>query len=264
MKRYALFAVLTLTLYPTVSMASENVWRESLTGMSFISLPKGCYKMGAEQRQTPVPDPGWERMKFRKDISEDEVPVHEVCLNAFWLGATEVTVAQWASLTGGATDNGTQPVVRVTWAEAKAFAEKLSANRSDKKRFRLPTEAEWEYACRAAGGKDVVPLDGGAYGWFQNLNTGVQPVAALMPNASGLFDMLGNAWEWVVDVYHSDAYKQHALYNPVVYGDSPSHERVIRGGSVRTEKVQVRCAMRGHVPEDYSFEYLGFRLVMEE
>lgn len=268
MKKQVFFALAGL-LCALPAWAEPPVWNEPKTGMSFIQLPKGCFKMGAEKPQPPQPDPFWESVGFRPHISEDELPVHEVCLDSFWIGRTEVTTAEWAQVMGEPPPaDGTLPVVRVSARSAREFAARYSASDPEGRQFRLPTEAEWEYACRAAGGRDIDPFGEttGEMAWHRSRVDGVQAVGQLKPNVQGIHDMLGNAWEWVEDVYRKDAYGRHSLYNPVVAGAKSGAlpERVLRGGSVRTENVQTRCAMRSYAPDDYATELTGFRLVMKE
>jgi formylglycine-generating enzyme required for sulfatase activity len=266
--RIALLLV-AVTVAGAAGAVDARVWQEPVTGMRFVEIPKGCYRMGSDVPQEPQPDYYWERVNYKKDISQDERPAHEVCLDTFWIGTHEVTAEAWQKIMGvPAASRKQQPAVGVDSAQAEAFAEKLTARSGGAQRYRLPTEAEWEYACRAGGGKDVVPLEDGAEGqaWYRTRKSAVQPVGLLAANGLGLFDMLGNAWEWVADSYLPDAYARHTLYNPRVTagpgGASP--QRVIRGGSVRTENVQTRCTMRGHVPPDYHSDVTGFRLVRDK
>lgn len=245
-------------------VAEGTDWVEPASGMAFRAIPKGCFKMGAETPQVPQPEIFWERAGYRKTASEDERPVHEVCVDGFWMGKYEVRLAEWQQVMGGApARDGNVPVTHVTWGQAEEFARRLSEQSPEKYRFRLPTEAEWEYACRAGSGKDIDPFSDGAdkFAWYQFIHGNPQPAGGLQANAFGLHDMLGNVWEWVADSYVPGGYAKHALYNPQV--KNPGGPKVLRGGSFRTERVQVRCAMRGrHAPEMGS-DAIGFRLVRE-
>lgn len=248
---------------PDGKQATE--WQEPVTGMAFRALPMGCYKMGAVTPQAPQPEIFWERVGYKKSASEDEHPVHEVCLDAFWMGKHEVRAGEWQRVMGGDPPaNGELPITNVTWEQAEEFARRLSDASAGKVRFRLPTEAEWEYACRAGAAKDIDPLTDGAdpYAWHQFTRTEPQPVGGLQANAFGLYDMLGNVWEWVADSYAADAYARHTLFNPRV--KTPSARKVLRGGSFRTERVQVRCAMRGHHAPQSGGDAIGLRLVREK
>lgn len=240
-------------------------WIEPTTGMVFRPIPKGCFKMGAETPQVPQPDPFWERVGFKGTASEDERPVHEACVDAFWLGKHEVRASEWRQVMGGDGGSGDGlPMTQVTWEQAEEFARRLTEASAGKYRFRLPTEAEWEYACRGGARKDIDPLadevDGAA--WFLFVRYDAQPVGQLKPNAFGLHDMLGNVWEWVADSYAPKSYGKHPLFNPQVKTDTG--QKVLRGGSFRTERVQVRCAMRGHQSPRVGSDAIGLRLVREK
>lgn len=263
-------ALLGTGLGTSVATAGDDArsWQEPATGMRFVAIPKGCYKMGAEHPQAPQPEPFWERVGYTGTASEDELPVHEVCLDAFWLGKFEVSRGEWRKVMGGAMpDDPRLPVAGVSWLEAREFAARLTELSAGKARFRLPTEAEWEYACRGGAVRDVDPFEGGVevYAWHRFSNTAPQPVGQLRANKFGLHDMLGNVWEWVADGYQVNGYTRHGLYNPVVDAQTTPDlpQRVLRGGGFRTERVQVRCAMRGHAAPDSKLEILGLRLVRE-
>jgi formylglycine-generating enzyme required for sulfatase activity len=246
-------------------------WHEPQTQMAFVSLPKACFSMGAKAR-APLPSNDLIRwVGFSGDITFDEHPPHEVCVSAFWLGQYEVRADEWERVMGvpPPQGKGREPAAGVTWQAATQFAEKLSAMTEGKSIFRLPTEAEWEYACRAgkaqfelAQGRRLV--DYAVFSYFGNPEEHhPQPLSAgsRLANAWGLFDMLGNVWEWVADDYASDAYAQHALFDPlhrVGAGD-----RVLRGGSHRTEERQLGCGRRSFYPLDQSMSHVGFRLVRQ-
>ena len=160
------------------------------------------------------------------------------------------------------------PVVCVSWNEAKAFAKWLSKKTGHK--FRLPTEAEWEYACRN-GGKEIKYATstgdlshdladywgkGGRDKWEYTA-----PVGSFPPNV-GIYDMCGNVWEWCEDVYSSDAYKHHNRNNPIYTGRGSC--RVIRGGSWPHGPGSLRCVDRGDsLPSDRHFG-VGFRLLLQK
>jgi len=250
-------------------------WQEPVTGMAFVSLPKGCFKMGAETPQVPQPEIFWDRVGYKKNASEDERPVHEVCVDAFWLGKYEVRASEWQRVMGDAggspateTGSGTAaqqghaPVTHISWMQAAEFAQRLTERSGGKFHFRLPTEAEWEYACRAGAAKDIEPLGEGAdaLAWHRFARTEPQPVGQLQPNGFGLHDMLGNGREWLADAYAAKGYARAQLFNPQVKDGA---QKVLRGGSFRTERVQVRCAMRGHHAPQAGSDAIGLRLVRE-
>ncbi|HEY0844555.1 MAG TPA: formylglycine-generating enzyme family protein [Noviherbaspirillum sp.] len=247
--------------------ATLQTWVEPTTKMVFVALPKGCYRMGTEKPVDPPPDAHWARIGYKGNLAEDEVPRHEVCVDAIWMAKTEVSEADWHKVMGGTppADGGRRAKVGVTWEQARAFAQRLTALSSGMARFRLPTEAEWEYGCRAGNSKEAAEtseLDGKA--WFseaQQRSYEARETGVLQANAFGLHDMLGNAWEWTEDSYRADGYTRHALYNPKV--DEAGKPRVIRGGSFRTEFAQTRCTARGRYDPASSLDAIGVRLVRE-
>jgi formylglycine-generating enzyme required for sulfatase activity len=260
--------VVVLIAYPCTSIAESGtstagqIWKEPVTGMEFVWVPEGCYEMGCGN--------------WTSDCYRDEKPVHEVCVDGFWMGKTEVTQGQWKQIMG---DNPAKfqkgdnyPVENAIWAEMEKFTMKLSSLNKDAFKFRLPTEAEWEYACRSggkpekfAGGSDLDQV-----AWCkENSNRSTHAVATKAPNGLGLFDMSGNVHEWVVDVYRGWAYKKHERNNPILTVDERALTKVYRGGSWKTKPKYTRCAARAYefalapslagVP--YRTNDLGFRLV---
>jgi formylglycine-generating enzyme required for sulfatase activity len=200
------------------------------------------------------------------DGGDNEKPAHRVTIaQSFAMGRTEVTQGQWKAVMG---DNPSRfgscgddcPVEMVSWKDAQAFVLKLSDKTG--KQYRLPSEAEWEYACRAGGahlycGGD----DPDSVSWYGGLarppgNSGktTNPVATRQPNAFGLYDMSGNVWEWVEDGYHEN-YIGAPTDGSVWQGDGAL--RVLRGGSWSYLQ---RAAKRGGSEASYRFGTIGFRL----
>ena len=218
-----------------------QIWKEPVTGMEFVWVPEGCYEMGCGS--------------WTSDCSSDEKPVHEVCLDGFWMGKTEVTQEQWKQVMGdnpSRFQNGDNyPVEHVTWPELKKFAEKLSSLSKDVYEFRLPSEAEWEYACRS-GGKPEKYAGGSSdldqVAWYhENSNRSTHTVATKAPNGLGLFDMNGNVNEWCEDVYRSWAYGKHERNNPIFREKAETaHAAVHRGGSWKSKPKASRCAARSY------------------
>jgi formylglycine-generating enzyme required for sulfatase activity len=240
---------------------------DPITGMELIWLPAGCFQMGSPDSEA--------------GHSADEGPVHEVCVEGFWIGKYEVTQAQWQKIMGsnpayfnsqkigeGASNH---PVESVSWDDAQEFIKKLNqmaqsveTPRRGVSTFRLPTEAEWEYACRAGTqtaysfGDDAARL--GDYAWYtSNSESRTHPVGQRKPNAFGLYDMHGNVWEWCQDIYTSDAYQTHQRQNPVVV--SGGSYRVLRGGSWDNVPGNVRSAFRSNLAPSFRYFSIGFRLV---
>lgn len=245
-------------------------WAEPLTGMKFVALPKGCIKMGTSGKIEPPFDASWERAGYKGNLAADEGPRHEICIDRVWMATTEVTQAHWHKVMDDTVlpASGDRAKVNVTWYQAKEFAARLTALSGGKFRFRIPTEAEWEYACRAAAKEEEAPPDRDELAdkaWYRNTpnrSYEVKEAGTFKANAFGLHDMLGNAWEWVEDSYAADGYARHALFNPKV--DMAGAPRVMRGGSFRTELSHMRCAMRGRYAPEHTLDSIGMRLVREQ
>jgi formylglycine-generating enzyme required for sulfatase activity len=217
-------------------------------GMKFVLIPAGELQMGSAN--------GF----------EDEKPVHTVRISqAFYLGKHEVTQAQWQAVMGSNPSqfagDPQRPVERVSWDDVQAFVQKLNA-REGGAQYRLPTEAEWEYAARAGSqtaysfGDDAAQL--GQYAWYdKNAGGTTHPVGQLQPNAWGLYDMHGNVWEWVQDWY--GAYPAAAAVDPA--GPAAGSYRVIRGGSWFYDAGGCRSAFRHRVDPGCRDDFLGLRLL---
>ena len=235
-------------------------WQDPLTDIGFIWVPGGSYSMGSGQ---------WDDQG-----QEDEQPVHEVWLDGFWIAQTPVTVAQYVNYTDtlphhhsipsaneGTAASGDYPAVGVSWHEAAAFAHWLTQRSGQF--FRLPSEAQWEYAARGGGrpekyaGSDQVD----AVAWYTDNSKGrMHRVARKQPNSLGIYDMCGNVCEWCLDHYAKSAYQYHEGLNPVTQLDRDT-ARVIRGGSWQHGARDVRCADRGLLVADRREPDVGFRLI---
>jgi len=205
-----------------------------------------------------------------KDRNKGEVQ-HEVTLSKpFYVGVTQVTQAQYQAVMGTNPSNfkgETNPVEQVSWNDATEFCKKLSEK--TRQAVRLPTEAEWEYACRAGtttafsfGDSDSALGD---YAWYSaNSNTThpvgpTHPVGLKKPNAWGLYDMHGNAWEWCADWYGD--YPKGAVTDP--QGAASGTYRVLRGGSWGNDAGDCRAACRvDYAPGNRNFNFCGFRVVV--
>jgi formylglycine-generating enzyme required for sulfatase activity len=272
-------------------------WREPLTGMEFVRIPGGCFQMGSPSTE--------------EGRRPDEGPVHRVCMDEFWMGKHEVSRVQFKAFieaTGYKTDaeregfawgyevdwikksgnnwkqagfeqGDDHPVVNVSFNDAEAMTRWLSEKSGN--RFRLPTEAEWEYACRAAtpaarfwGDEsekackyaNVADLTAGRqfHAWTthqcEDRYVYTAPVGSYEPNGFGLRDLLGNVGEWCADAYHKEAYGKHSEKNPGYSSRDSSH--VVRGGSWFSRPETARCAARDHLlSATRRSNDLGFRLV---
>jgi formylglycine-generating enzyme required for sulfatase activity len=259
----------TLVLSSTV-WAKEVSWVDPLTDSAFLPVKKGCFTMGSRQLQQPSSSLAWLHYGYRGHLNADELPAHRVCVKGFWLGKHEVTAAAWERVLGERppAGEGNEPVRGISLHDARRFLVRLN-ERSPNDRFRLPTEAEWEYACRAGGNDDAVSQylvaaqkSLGARFATTGIN-GPLPVGQLKPNAWGFHDMLGNVWEWVADAYRADAYKSHALYDPTTPGRE-GDPAGLRGGSYRSEIAHIRCANRSHDLATAALPQYGLRLVREQ
>ena len=248
-----------------------TVWSDPATGIPFVWLPGGCFQMGS-----PPDEP-------YRDL--DESPTHEVCLQGFWMGKYEVTQAQWLQVMGRNPAYFVEqaagqtalilPVEQVSWHDAQEFLQKLNAasrspflkgnahpsplprgetqersplGRGEGWVFRLPSEAEWEYACRAGTstpysfGDDPNLL--GEYAWHRdNSDAQTHPVGERAPNAWGLHDMHGNVWEWCADSWH-DTYLSAPSDGAARQAASRAERRVLRGGAWNNLPWFLRCADR--------------------
>jgi formylglycine-generating enzyme required for sulfatase activity len=257
------------------SLKQGQVWRDPFLRMSFVWVPGGCFEMGCGD--------------WSGDCSDSEKPVHKVCVNGFWMARHEVTQGQWERLMGYNPSEfkgcgSLCPVEKVSWNEALEFASRLT--RKTGYTFRLPTEAEWEYACRS-GGKKQEYAGGGtldAAAWYRsNAKGGPHTVGRKRPNGLGIYDMSGNVWEWCLDVSDKKAYlkAKGTLGDPVfigrryadIYGDGynnilrtlkdASGYRIVRGGSWGNVAYRLRCSARIRGKPGSRRDWLGFRLVRE-
>ncbi|HRS52652.1 MAG TPA: SUMF1/EgtB/PvdO family nonheme iron enzyme [Candidatus Marinimicrobia bacterium] len=249
---------------------------------------------------------------------KEETPVHTVTVSDFWMGKYEVTIAEFEkfiSETGYQTfgdlkshltfnnlesvygvnwscdeygnmrekDQWNYPVIYISWNDANSYCEWLSKKTG--KKYRLPTEAEWEYAARS-GGKDYKYSWGnsepsGKYGgnicgeewggisedrYYKGYDDGyvmIAPVGSFEPNELGLYDMTGNVLEWCLDDYDEEYYQKSPQYNPCRrYSDKLF--KVTRGGSFMDRPVEIRCTFRQYGPADWGVFLIGFRLVRVE
>lgn len=231
-------------------------------GMKLLLIPKGTFMMGS-----PESEQG-------RNVDETQ---HEVTISKdYYLGVYEITQAQYEKVMGknpslfqGAivgNENADLPVDNVSWDDVVEFCKKLSDLPEEKKAgrmYRLPTEAEWEYACRA-GSKTAYSFDDEEgllpeYGWFsRNSSRRTHTVGLLEPNAWGLHDMHGNVWEWCSDWYGD--YPKGAVSDST--GPKEGSYRVYRGGGWNYEAASCRSANRNGYDPTYRINGVGFRLAL--
>ena len=231
-------------------------------GMEFVKIPAGSFQMGCSQGDS--------------ECGEDEKPQHKVTISkSFYMGKFEVTQGQWKKVMGegflGIGENNPStfkscgddcPVENISWNDVQEFIQKLNEKEGSNK-YRLPTEAEWEYSARAGGKTKFYWGDtvNDEYLWYYN-NSGnaTHPVGKKKPNAWGLYDMTGNVWEWVEDWYGSDFYKNASGNDPK--SPNSGESRVLRGGSWYNNTRYSRLSYRGYNYPDYRDYTYGFRLLL--
>ncbi len=251
-----------LLLVPTFINVSAQVANESqnkitftVKGVSFdmIKVKAGTFYMGATSEQ--------------QNPNDDEKPAHKVILTRdYYIGKTEVTQALWIAVMGGNPsefEGANKPVDNVTWDACQTFVKKLSA--ATGKKFRLPTEAEWEFAARGGNNSKHYQYSGGHYAldvaWYgKNSGGTTHEVATKQPNELGIYDMSGNVWEWCSD-WKGD-YSSSVQYNPT--GPASGSNRVRRGGSWNVGAWYCRSSYRGYYYPDRRGINLGLRLALSE
>lgn len=280
------------------SKAQPSLAPKSVDGTPEIWIPGGAFVMGSDPSEI---DMLWDRFKWepsQKPPQQDESPAHPVQVDGFWLYQHEVTVAQYRAYCAAtqikmppAPDGGwheTHPMVNITWEEAKAYCDWLSQRSG--KHYRLPSEAEWEYAAR--GGKtglngqartlfvwgDELPQGNARVGnladttltpdrhYFPAYTDGYRntaPVGSFQANGYQLHDMAGNVWEWCGDWYAADYYRKREPVNP--RGPANGDHRVIRGGSwYYYTPPYLRLSSRARRDPDHRADDVGFRPARDE
>ncbi len=260
--------------------------RTNSIGIEFTLIPSGSFQMGCSDGDD--------------DCLDDEIPQHKVTIsNSFYMGKYEVTQGQWKRVMGNNPSyfqncGENCPVEQVSWNDAQEFIKKLcELEKMSPCKYRLPTEAEWEYAARAGsrtriytgdmkelGENNSPELDGIAwyggnsgvsYGggydcseWsekqYSSLECGAHPVGQKKPNAWGLYDMIGNVWEWNEDRYDSKYYENDNQTDPK--GAEKGKDRSLRGGSWSSLAGDDRLSYRNRSYPDNRDTYYGFRLVL--
>jgi len=246
------------TIEPKASESFRDTLKDGSLGPELVQIPGGTFQMGSN------------------DGDRDEQPVHTVTVKSFALGKYEVTIGEYLSCVQGggcnppewlesgneynihtgskkdyyeergmSEDNKRHPVIGVSWDDAKAYVKWLSEQTG--KDYHLPTEAQWEYACRAGSvgkysfGDDVNQL--GNYGWYgSNSGSKTHPVGEKQANKFGLYDMHGNVWEWLEDKWHGSYNGAPSDGSAWMSGDSNAHR--LRGGSWYFNDDFLRCAYR--------------------
>ena len=232
---------------PSTARSAPPAFRPTNPNIELVKIPAGSFMMGSNVGRGP------------------EKPIHKVTLNSsFYMGKYEVTQTQWRAVMGNNPSKFKEcancPVERISWHDTQKFIQRLN-EMNDGYRYRLPTEAEWEYACQAGTNRNYSE-DYDDRAWYgMNAKGTTHPVGSKRPNAWGLADMQGNVWEWCEDWYHENYYGAPDDGSPWLNGGEQKH-RVIRGGSWGyfgswTQQFTDRWANK---PNDRSDEQ-GFRVV---
>ena len=225
---------------------------EQPINIEMVTVQGGTFTMGGTSEQG-------------SDADYDENPTHSVTLSSYQIGKYEVTQELWKEIMGTNpshfTGNDNRPVENVRWDEVREFITKLNAKTG--KEYRLPTEAEWEFAARGGNQSQGYKYSGsntiGDVAWYwDNANETTHPIGKKSPNELGIYDMSGNVWEWCSD--YSNSYSSSAQTNPK--GPNSGGERVLRGGSWGDYAMECRVSNR-HSSPGYSTEFQGFRLALD-
>lgn len=233
----------------TVSLSAEL--NKLINNMVYVS--GGTFTMGATSEQG-------------SDAFDDEKPTHSVTLSSYYICKYEVTQALWRAVMGSNPSNfkgDNLPVVWVSWNDCQTFINRLNSYTG--RNFRLPTEAEWEFAARGGNYSRHYKYSGSNYigdvAWYDdNSGTRTHPVGTKQPNELGLYDMSGNVWEWCSDWYGS--YSSYSQSDPT--GPNSRSNRVLRGGSWINNARYCRSSYRNGYAPGYRGYGLGLRLVLSQ
>ena len=220
-------------------------WISPSTQIKFLKIPAGCFQMGSNK--------GFNY----------EGPVHKVCVDSFYLGKYEVTQKQWAVFNENNLSRfkgEDHPVQRVSWNDAREYIKNLNGAENTSK-YRLPTEAEWEYAARGGTSTEFFwgdKIDNDFVWYFGTSDYQAHPVGLKKPNPFGLYDILGNVWEWVDDWFSNDYFKTSPIQNPK--GPPTGRFKVKRGGSQANLISRIKSHTRYRAPINRRHYINGFRI----
>jgi formylglycine-generating enzyme required for sulfatase activity len=244
---------------------AELAWLTAFASRTELN-PQGCWQLTLAEGIVVVYIPAGEffmgSKSYEAEVEAGEMPVHRVRVKGMLMGRTEVTRGLWQAVMGGnplTRDDEKLPVTGVTYPDIEAFIRALRLRTG--LGFRLPTEAEWEKSCRAGStGEHYGPLD--KIAWYAD-NSGMKPhpVGGKAPNAYGLYDMLGNVWEWCSDWNSETYYRQSPYADPT--GPATGERKICRGGGFRHRGRYLRAAHRNDMRPDEGRPYHGFRLALD-
>ena len=259
-----------IIIYLTLTSSLQAETYTSPFGQKMIKIDAGDFIMGTQNFDLLAQEVKPDRLEHLKK----ELPAHKVQISKkFYLATTEVTQGMWYELMDYQPGKEKRwqrqdwkhlPVSRVSWQSVHEFIDVIN-DLDDTYRYRLPTEAEWEYAARA-GTSGLRPFEYdemSKYAWFrESSGNKPMPVGTLKPNAWGLYDMVGNLWEWVDDSFDPDYYQVSPPIDPP--GAQLSARKSMRGGSYHCTPERVRVGIRGSYVEHRSLSILGFRLAADK
>jgi len=251
--RIVLLVISILALFVGLAVSAEpsKDFKDPLTGMEFVFVKGGCFKMG----------------DFMNKGRSNESPVHSVCIDDYFIGKYEVTQSEWKKIMAKnpsvhkTCDNC--PVDSVSRNDAEEYSQMLKQKTS--KNYRLPTEAEWEFAARSGGKGELwagtsIESELEDFAWYgKNSGKTSQPVGQKKPNGVGLYDMSGNVWEWVSDWYGSSYYSKSPVNNPP---GPTSGNNTIRGGGYSDNAKSIRTTIREEHRHGDREKIYGFRLAL--
>ena len=232
-----------------IAAFKEKQLKDIAKHLHMVYVKGGCYEMG----------------DFSGMGDDDELPVHEVCVSDFYIADSEVTQALWLAVVGYPFNEPYEPdkpVVEMSFLFMTKFIAALS--KLQKRYYRLPSEAEWEYAAREGGKKirwagtddENAIAD---YAWYnESPDSAPHPVKKKKPSSLGLYDMTGNVWEWTDDYFDFDYYKTSPRKQPL--GPVTALWRTLRGGSFLDDEIRARTTYRYALEPDKGMKNVGFRL----
>ena len=275
-------------IYTIINIAVISIIMYIICLVSIFYITTGRFYYGKDKAKVPstivlIPGGTFKMGDIQGKGDNNERPVHDVSLSSFKMSIYEITQGLYQSVMGSNPSylklyGDNYPVDKVSWYDAVKFCNKLSDKSGfgrcydestwecnfSKNGFRLPTEAEWEYACRAGTetkyytGNSVSEL--GSAGWYgSNSGHKIHPIGQKEANNFGLYDMHGNVWEWCNDWYGKDYYSSSPSTNPT--GPTSGFHRVMRGGSWRNTAEGCRLAVRSRLYPVSQYNFLGFRVV---
>ena len=256
----ALTALIVL-IVTSRSAAQSDYVELGKSRLVIVKIPAGTFRMGSDE--IIHADDYWKPCDTCPSRNEVERPVHQVTISQdFWMGQFDVTQKQWQDVMGNnpsanQASGPDAPVEQVSWKDVQVFLAKANAMQS-RWTLRLPTEAEWEYAARAGStGETYGPLDEIAWYKGNGGGRGTHPVGQKKPNAFGLYDMLGNVWQWCQDRF--GPYPSDPVTDPQGAANGDKHPT--RGGCYYCDAVHERAARRNRDLEDHASRSIGFRIV---